>query len=89
MGGWGRVGGGRARAPHPPLNPLLVVSGKVADDETKGSQNKATQCVCRALNLRQKLIVLSKSPAAETEYEQHLVQGCSLSGLRQDRQVKQ
>ena len=48
---------------------------------TQGSQNKATQCVCRALSLRQKLIVLSKSPAAETKYDQDLVQRLFLNWL--------
>ena len=40
----------------------------------QGSQKTATQVVYRAISLRQKLIVLSKSSAAEIKYDQELVQ---------------
>ena len=37
---------------------------------TQGSQETATQFVYLAMSLRKKLIVLSKSPAAEIKYDQ-------------------
>ena len=48
---------------------------------TQGSQETATQFVYRAMSLRQKLIVLSKSPAAEIKYDQDLVQRLFLKSL--------
>ena len=48
--------------------------GQHLSSVTQGSQKTATQFVYRAIGLRQKLIVLSKSPAAEIKYDQELVQ---------------
>ena len=48
---------------------------------TQGSQETATQFVYRAMGLRQKLIVLSKSPAVEIKYDQDLVQRLFLKSL--------
>ena len=48
---------------------------------TQGSQGTATRFVYRAMSLRQKLIVLSKSPAAEIKYDQDLVQKLFLKSL--------
>ena len=48
---------------------------------THGSQETATQFAYRAMSLRQKLIILSKYPAAETKYDQDLVQRLFLKPL--------
>ena len=48
---------------------------------TQGSPETATRFVYRAMSLRQKLIVLSKSPAAEIKYDQDLVQKQFLKSL--------
>ena len=48
---------------------------------TQGSQETATQFAYRAMSLRQKLIVLSKSLAAEIKYDQDLVQMLFLKSL--------
>ena len=48
---------------------------------TQGSQETATQFVCYAMSLRQKLIVLSKSPAVEIKFDQDLVQMLFLKSL--------
>ena len=48
---------------------------------TQGSQETAVQFVYRAMSLRQKLIVSSKSPAAEIKYDQNLVQRLFLKSL--------
>ena len=48
---------------------------------TQGLQETATQFVYRAMSLRQKLFVLSKSPAAEIKYHQDLVQRFFLKSL--------
>ena len=48
---------------------------------TQGSQETAAQFVYRAMSLRQKLIVLLKSPAAEINYDQNLVQRLFLKSL--------
>ena len=50
----------------------------------QGSQETATQFVYCPMSLRQKPVVLSKSPAAEIKYDQDLFKGCSLSCYRQD-----
>ena len=48
---------------------------------TQGSQETGTQFVYRAMNLKQKLIVLSKSPTAKINYDQDLVQRLFLISL--------
>ena len=48
---------------------------------TQGSQETATQFVYYAMSLRQKLIVLSKSPAVEIKFDQDLVQMLFLKSL--------
>ena len=48
--------------------------GQHLSSVTQDSQKTATQFVYRAISLRQKLIVLSKSPAAEIKYDQEFVQ---------------
>ena len=51
---------------------------------SQGSLETATQFIYSAMSLRQKLIVLSKSPTVEIKYDQDLVQRLFLSCLRQD-----
>ena len=48
---------------------------------TQGSQETVAQFVYHAMSLRQNLIVLSKSPAAEIKYDQVLVQRLFLKSL--------
>ena len=48
---------------------------------TQGSQETAAKFVYRAMSLRQKLIVLLKSPAAEINYDQKIVQRLFLKSL--------
>ena len=48
---------------------------------TQGSQETTTQFVYLAMSLRQKLIVLSKSPTAEIKYDQDLVQRLFIKSL--------
>ena len=47
----------------------------------RGLQETATQFVYRAMSLRQKLIVLSKSPVAKIKYDQNLVQRVFIKSL--------